>query len=222
MKSFKRGISHGILVMLVINLILPIYSAQAKITPKDPKHSRLITIKKGDTLWDLAGYYYRSPFLWPKFKRYNFFTDPDWIYPGERLAISKGKATQLVDLLQEKVRSLQEAEKKKVAQIKQLENEINRLKQECGDFGELKNLISSKEEELFVMQTELSQIKDENDMLRSAMLELQIKMVENDATINSQLQEIERLNKQRKIVYNANYFLGFAIISTLLAIDTVR
>lgn len=47
------------------------------------------TVVKGDCLWDIAGYYYNDPFLWPVIYKANedSIADPHWIYPGEIFVI---------------------------------------------------------------------------------------------------------------------------------------
>jgi hypothetical protein len=61
-------------------------SADAKAEPKQEGES--YTIKEGDTLWDISNAFLKDPFLWPFIWKANpSITNPDLIYPGNKLAI---------------------------------------------------------------------------------------------------------------------------------------
>lgn len=45
-------------------------------------------VQRGDTLWDISGRYFESPYSWPRLWAQNpQILNPHWIYPGDRLKI---------------------------------------------------------------------------------------------------------------------------------------
>jgi len=60
-------------------------------------------VKEGDTLWDIAGFYYQNPFLWPYIWRANLtnIADPHWIYPEQVFVIPPSPEEALAEVPEE-------------------------------------------------------------------------------------------------------------------------
>jgi LysM repeat protein len=58
----------------------PVAAAQEKIL-------YTYTIRPGDTLWDISKWVLKNPFLWPELLKYNYVSNPDLIFPGDKLTV---------------------------------------------------------------------------------------------------------------------------------------
>jgi len=83
---FRRG---GLLAALFTTVVASSPLAAQDSTQSTPAAGQTHTVKKGDTLWDIAHSYLNDPFLWPEIYRINtdVVEDPHWIYPGETLKL---------------------------------------------------------------------------------------------------------------------------------------
>ena len=100
MKMMKSILRFSLVLYLCLFLTGAAYilTASAKITPNpDMEGTTLITIVKGDTLWDLATTHLKDPLKWPDFKMYNTFTNPDQIYPDEMMRVPAEMVMEMVE-----------------------------------------------------------------------------------------------------------------------------
>jgi LysM repeat protein len=86
--SFRRIVLPAAVSMLLVGAIAQPVLAQVSPVP-DSTRVVTHTVKKGDTLWDIARTYLKNPFRWPEIFQRNtdVVKNPHWIYPGEVIRI---------------------------------------------------------------------------------------------------------------------------------------
>ena len=100
MKTMKSILRFSLILSICLFLTGAAYilTASAKITPNpDMDGTTLITIVKGDTLWDLAAKHLEDPLKWREFKQYNTFTNPSRIYPDEMMRIPAKMVEEIIE-----------------------------------------------------------------------------------------------------------------------------
>lgn len=126
-------------------------SASARITPKESdEETKLITIVKGDTLWDLCQEHLKDPTKWPELKKYNDFTNPHLIYPGESLRIPLSMAKEIVDEAEDVVKIQKDELDKLRAELEESEAKRDKL---MADIQAMKDSTAN-------LQAEIKALKD--------------------------------------------------------------
>ncbi len=126
MKMIKATLKLALILYICAALSgVYVLSASARITPHDGDESTtLITIEKGDTLWHLCQEHLKDPLRWRELSKYNDFTNPHLIYPGEKLRIPIAMMKEMEDELGKENEELQSQLDEAVAKSKQLEAKV--------------------------------------------------------------------------------------------------
>ncbi|WP_350432178.1 LysM domain-containing protein [Shewanella sp. H8] len=75
-------------LLLLVFLCLNFSLASADTLTLKVGHPDTYIVKKGDTLWDISGYFLNDPWRWPKLWGNNpLIANPHLIYPGDRLTL---------------------------------------------------------------------------------------------------------------------------------------
>jgi DNA repair exonuclease SbcCD ATPase subunit len=200
MKKFVSIIMTG---MLIVGQFPGV--CLAKITPKD-KESKVIIIKKGDTLGELAKEYLGDANKWPEFKKYNTFDNPSMIYIGEKLAIGYEEAKEMAEDLNKVLDQLR-------AQMKVLEKELTT--QKITILEELKEKESITEAErkelenkLALQKTTLEGLDSTTEAGQKAIKDALAKKETDIATLDAKM---EMLNKKINMLEKASEELSVGL-----------
>jgi myosin heavy subunit len=175
MRFSNSALNCGIIIYICAFLAVGplVGSVSAKITHKQvDEEVGFIVIEKGDTLWDLAEEYYNDPYLWKRFKKYNEFTNPDLIYPNEKLQvpidIARKMKSDIVDTMavtKDDIKELKEKYDKHISEFESTSRDIKDMKMTLANLREecksLKNQVSQQEEHLENLLDKMEE-KEEN------------------------------------------------------------
>lgn len=83
-----RHLRFRTVIALATIVVVPAFAEAQEPVARPATH----TVKKGDTLWDLAKLYLGDPFQWQQIYQLNtdLIKDPHWIYPGQEFKIPGG------------------------------------------------------------------------------------------------------------------------------------
>ena len=154
-----------------------VLSASARITPHaDDGETILITIEKGDTLWDLCQEHLKDPLQWRELSKYNDFTNPHLIYPGEQLRIPLAMARDAVEIAEDDLRETQEEIENLKVELAESEAARERLKAEINSLTEsmdtLKAELKELEDSLKSQERLISAVQESGDEVSASIKEV--------------------------------------------------
>ena len=217
-----RGTLKLTLVLYICAALSGVYvlSASAKITPHDgDDDTMIITIVKGDTLWDLCQQHLKDPLRWRELSKYNDFTNPHLIYPGEELRIPVAMAKEVVTMAEEDLAAQQaELERLKVelaeseATRDKLEAEINGLNK---SMDELKAQIDALEASLKSQEKLMDAVSQSADAVSSSVKEAlaanKMAILDQIAHLDMRLKEVAKTHEAQNMQAKATHELVEAI-----------
>ena len=171
-----RGTLKLALILYICTTLSGVYvlSASARITPHDgDDDTMLITIEKGDTLWDLCQEHLKDPLQWRELSKYNDFTNPHLIYPGEQLRIPLAMAKEVVEVAEDEL--LQKQQEIENLKVELAESEATRDKLEAEIKGlnesmdKLKAQLKALEDSLKSQEKLMAAVKDSGDAVSAGI-----------------------------------------------------
>jgi DNA repair exonuclease SbcCD ATPase subunit len=183
-------------------------SSYAKITMKPTDEPvKVITIEKGDTLWHLAGRYLSDPRRWPEFKRYNEYTNPDLIYPGEKMQVPVELAKEMKTDLEKELAKLRETYEKLSEEFTRTSKELSLLRKSLNALKaqnrELKSAIRGNRRKMDQVRESVSKLEKRVARSEKSASEMKRSMEQTRSASIGQLTEIYSANKKLEERINA-------------------
>lgn len=209
-----RGTLKLTLVLYICAALSGVYvlSASAKITPHDGgDDTMLITIVKGDTLWDLCQEHLKDPLRWRELSKYNDFTNPHLIYPGEVLRIPVAMMKEMEDIAEEELAAQQAELEKLKAELAESEATRDKLAAEISGLNmsmdELKAQIEALEASLKSQEKLMAAVSQSGDAVSSSIKEAlaanKTAILHEIARLDERLAGIKKMIKDHKMAEEA-------------------
>ena len=213
-----RGTLKLALVLYICAALSGVYvlSASARITPHTgDDDTMLITIVKGDTLWDLCQKHLKDPLRWRELSKYNDFTNPHLIYPGEELRIPLAMAKDAVEIAGEDL--LEQQEELERLKVELAESEATRDKLEAeikglnASMDKLKAQLQALEDSLKAQKELMMAVTESGDEVASgvkkALEAIKTAILHEIAHLDEHLAGVDKMLKERKMEAAATHAL---------------
>ena len=213
-----RGTLKLALVLYICAALSGVYvlSASAKITPHDGDDSTmLITIVKGDTLWDLCQEHLKDPLRWRELSKYNDFTNPHLIYPGEELRIPVAMMKEVKNVAEEELAAQQAELEKLKAELAESEATRDKLEAEINGLNksmdELKAQIEALGASLKSQEKLMAAVSQSGDAVSSSLKEAlaanKAAIIDQIAHLDMHLKEAAKMLEAQKMQAKATHEL---------------
>ena len=213
-----RGTLKLALILYICAALSGVYvlSASARITPHEgDDNTMLITIEKGDTLWDLCQEHLKDPLQWRELSKYNDFTNPHLIYPGEQLRIPLAMAKDAVEIAEADLLQQQEELEQLKMELADSEGTREKLQAEITALNENASKLKAQLEELeasLKSQKELMQAVSEsgNEIASGVKESIEASkkaLLSEIAHLDEHLAEIDKMIKEHKAAAEATSVL---------------
>ena len=219
-----RGTLKLALILYICAALSGVYvlSASARITPHpDDDGTVLIEIEKGDTLWDLCQEHLKDPLRWRELSKYNDFSNPHLIYPGEKLRIPIDMMEDVVKIAEEDLLKQQEELEKLKVELAESEATRDKLEAEISGLNEsmakLKGQLKEFEDSLKSQKELMMAVTDSGNEIASgvkkALEATKTSILKDIAHLDEHLKGVDEMLKERKMKAEATH----AVIASIQA-----